>query len=223
MTNVTTIGQFAAELVASGTTVQKSQGPGKGTATTAIADFANEIMKKMKGVMTIQQVRPPKPLSLQWSILCNTGYPVTSESGRKTQFTGLSSIILSETDPERLDRRKTLLRHQTAGDVRFLVWLDINLWLSWNNAGIQRRSFEYWDKLPDYTSDLDLPYSGEKATRMSELVKEDIKCLNSLGDYLSTCAALVNNRDAPQPHRVISEEVKSAIDMILQVNNLQQT
>jgi hypothetical protein len=223
MTNATKFGELSAELVESGAIgdLQKSQVFGRRVFTDAAKDLAQEIKRKMEGVVNIQQVKPPKPLSLSWSLLCNTGYPVTNDSGRKTLFAGLSSVVLKETDPDRLGRRRTLLQHQTAGDIRFLLWLEINTWLSRNNAGIQQQVFEYWDQLPDHASKLTLSYSGEKAKKMSKLVREDIKFLNQLGDFLSKCPALVNNRDVPAQHRVISKEAKAVIDMVLEVGNSQ--
>lgn len=226
MTKALQFNELSAELMESGITSTantKKSKKSKEAVTDAVAKLAEDVAKRMAGVKKhIQEVTPPKPLSPPWSLLCSTGYPLSKDSGRKTAYTGLCSVVIAETSSDCLSRRETFLGFPNAGELRFLLWLEINLWLSWNSATLSPQVFNYWDMIPDQMSQHSALYSGEKAKKMSQLMQEDIKCLNSLGDFLSRCPALANNRDAPVYDRVISLEVKAAIDTILEVSNIIQ-
>ena len=62
-------------------------------------------------------------------------------------------------------------------------------------------------------------YKGEKEIKIDKLHSEDIKRFGELSNFLTCSPALCNNPDAPVKDRIISQEVKEAIDQLLSVRN----
>lgn len=106
MTNALKFDELSSELTKSGTdsTVRGKKGtePVPHSVQILIEEVGNKIPETKTG--TIQDVRPPKPLTLSWSLLCNTSYKLTKDSGKKSGYVGVCSVVIHEIEQERLDQ-----------------------------------------------------------------------------------------------------------------------
>ena len=76
--------------------------------------------------------------------------------------------------------------------------------------------FQHRDHIPSQ----DVHYNGEKARMIQELFQWDLKRLGELGYFLTTSQALCNNPNSQASDWVISEDVKKAIDYVMEVGTV---
>lgn len=179
-----------------------------------VKEVSEQLVEEIKKAGALNKVQHPRERTALWRLFSGTAWPITTI--RAQLLKRLCAVALEETTGDVLGaRRKTLHMRQTM-DLRFSMWLEVNLWLRWNSG--KHVEFTWWDQCPDQPGTMEMVYQGEAATRISNLFREDTEILKELGDMLTKCKALVNNRNAPPSARVLSLEAKEAIDKILQVS-----
>jgi hypothetical protein len=187
--------------------------------TIEVKKFSTDLTAKFEGSKELSQIDFSDVRGPKWSLLQNTAYSVGFKA---TQGPGLKKLccrVIDEASNRVLESRGRLLQLPNAMDLRLSLWLRVNQWLSWNHSGLNGR-FDYWDMLPDGISKERTLYLGEKEEEIDQLYSQDCKRLSELGDFLTNCPALCNNPDSPAKDRVVSVEVKEAIDALLEVRVL---
>lgn len=179
---------------------------------------AKELLDAARGLNSFHKIIPPE-LTPYWALLTGTSWRIKNPKLRQLQT--ICAVALGETEESVLQARQFSLSFKCTMDLRFGIWLTTNLWLRWNQVttGLEE-GFAYWDRCPDEVMDAQGAYSGETAKRVSEVMAQDAKFLTELGDFLTSCPALANNRDAAPSDRVYSIEAKSVIDMMLGVSDV---
>lgn len=179
---------------------------------------------KDSGLAELQRLSLPSgTFSPEWSLICNTAYNVSLKAfGGKTQTKPANKLCcraVGEADANVLESRRRLLQLKNAMNLRLSLWLHVNMWLLWNPSGIDGgHTFSYWDMVPDQIPINSTLYSGDKAKMIRRLFQDDMKRLEEIGNYLTRSPALCNNPDSPARDAVISEEIKVAIDGVLDVS-----
>jgi len=185
-----------------------------------ITELAVILHKKIQGAKGLHKIRPPRNPTPFWSLLLNTSWRLTNP--KLDQVKAICAVAVGETEEAALQSSAEALLSKHTMDLRFGIWLTVNLWLRWNPTALPgaQKSFSYWDQCPDQVTDVQGVYWGETAEKVSKLMTEDMRLLKELGDMLTSFPALTNNRDAAPSHRVISIEVKSKVDAILKVSKV---
>jgi uncharacterized protein (UPF0254 family) len=184
-----------------------------------VLKLGKELLETIRGVRGLENIKPPRNSTPYWSLLTSTSWRVSNP--KLDQIKTICAVALEETEPAVLQARTRLLSFKHTMDLRFDIWLTINLWLKWNATSLPgaTRSFNYWDKCPDQTVNRQGVYLGETAEKVSQLMARDVQALKELGDGLASSPAMTNNRDDPSQRRAISLEAKSIIDTVLEVSH----
>jgi hypothetical protein len=211
--------ELRSELVESGSIRPKNEKFKLLQETTEVKVLCEELSEKMQESKELSRVKLPRNATHEWLLLGNTPYPFTVKSAQYTKgLRGLCCRVIVEASLDILESRKALLQRSTAMNLRLSLWLEINQWLSWNPSGLERQ-FKYWDRVPDQIPEGSptVLYNGEKAAKIQKLFAEDLERLGALGNFLTSCPALSNNPNSPAKDRVITLEMKGAIDCLLEV------
>lgn len=186
--------------------------------TTAVERLSAELKKRLLSVKELKQITLLDTDSIEWSLILGSGYNV-SQAAARGKLTKLCCTVINETNERDMRSRAKLLRLTCAASLRSSLWFDINRWLLLNPSGLPsgRPQFQYWDRLTDQPPSEVKFYMGDKAEKIEQLLCQDIKRLEGLGDFLTSCAALCNNPESSVKDRVISSEVRDAIDSLLRV------
>lgn len=183
--------------------------------------FAQQVHTRLQAVKTLSRVTFSNSKEPFERLISETAYDVS----HKLSMNGTRSICmlaLDEASPAVLSARKTLLMTDEVMSLRRNLWLAINRELKANPNTVNGipRVFSFWDQIPDslQTSGVGRGwYSEEVAIEVCKCLQEDGGDLKALGDFLTSCRALVNNRDAPLKHRVVEQRTKELIDQLLTV------
>ena len=206
--------ELGSELAMSGTTSTGDQRETLLTESPAVKKLSKELTEKLKVAKELRGITSTASDGIEWSAISSTGYNIRESTGAKLR--SLCSTVVSETAADILRCRAKLLRLPRAAELRSRLWLDVNQWLLWYPSG-HLNTFEYWDRLVDQNPTATRLYRGPKRQRIRELYQRDLGWHADLGNLLSRCPALCNNPTASSAERVISSEVKEAIDNLLKV------
>lgn len=192
--------------------------------TAAVQGLAKEIKNRITRVKELKQITLLDSDSIQWSLILSSGYNVTQAAVKKSAPSKLCCRVVHETAQQVIDSRTKLLHFPYAAFLRSRLWFDVNCWFAWNPSGLPdgRPVFRYWDRVPDQPPFMPSFYEGEKVKKIQQLFSEDLKRFGELGDFLASCPALCNNPDALGKDRIISGEMKQAIDRLLFVSEYNQ-
>ena len=183
--------------------------------------FAASVFSRLQTAKSLDKVTFPQPQNAPEWLISETAYEVSYKVGNKGTKQ-ICMVALDEASPPVLSARERLLKTYEVMSLRRNVWLGINRELKANPTtviGIPRK-FRYWDQVPDSLETCAVGkglYSEEVAVEVGRCFEEDSQDLKKLGDFLVTCRALVNNRDAPTKDRVIEEKTKKLVDRLLTV------
>jgi len=214
-------GDLKSELLQAGVVRPKKERVGLSSETEQVQSLCKELSEGLKDSKDLKSIPRREVCTPEWSLIYNTPYNVSSSGANKRGLPTLCCLATHEASPKVLKPRKKLLRLRNAMDLRMTLWLDVNLWLTWNPSGLgtgEIPQFTYADGLPDEVAVSSEPYTGEKAKKIQQLYHEDFKRMGELGDFLTSCPALCNNPDSPAKDRVVSSQIKEAIDHMLAVS-----
>lgn len=162
----------------------------------------------------------------EW-LVSDSSYEVSHKVKEKA-IRSICLLALEEASPDVLDARTRFLSTYEATSLRRRLWLSINVELTSNLRTVtgKPREFSFWDRIPDSLQTSGVGgdvYSEDVAVEVGRCFEEDTKDLNALGNFLTTCRALVNNRDAPASERVVDEKTKALIDQLVEVEVLKHS
>jgi len=189
--------------------------------------FSKDLLTEVNRTKNINSVKPKSQSAPVKSAFQRTAWSAGTHT--LDSFTNMSAAVLGETAEAVLRARGNLLGSWHAMDLRFSVWLAVDLWLEQSKLKMfgTRRSFVWWDLCEDQTPEIleaaERAYPEEMLKRAADLFAEGMEDLTELGNLLTRSRALVNNRDAPPQNRVISAEAKAIIDTVLEVGRHVET
>jgi len=188
-----------------------------------VEKFSKQLAAAIKDGTALNRVRlssQPRPVS---SLLSLTSWAMSTT--KAPLLKRLSAVVLAETESGVLEAREKSLTSRHTMDLRFTLWLETNIGLARDSPGYfgVTPSFSWWDLCKDQIPETDRtvmqPYEADvMIKKVSRLVFEDEEAVKELGDFLTRCKALVNNRDASPDARVISSAAKKMIDRLLEVS-----
>lgn len=183
-----------------------------------VRKLAKELHQKIQGAKGLHNVKAPRRPSPYWSLLTTTSWRLINP--KLDQVRTITAIALEESEKAVLLARGKSLFSKDIMDLRFGIWMAVNLWLCWNTTALPgaRKEFSYWDQCADQVADAQRLYCGEVAETISEIMVQDMQFLKQLGDTLVISPALTNNGRAHPNKRVISIEAKGIIDAALKVS-----
>lgn len=189
--------------------------------TKAVTSLSSELADRLTAAKELRKVKLKVSDSIEWSLICSSGYNVRTMEEEKLR--ALSGRVVHETSDDILGCRERLLRLPLPQGLRLRLWLEVNQWMFWNPSGLltcePKVVFDYWDKMPDSIDYVPVLYNKTKQEKIDALYQKDVKRMGELGDFLTGCPALCNNPNAPRAERVISSDIKAAIDSLLEVSN----
>lgn len=190
----------------------------------SLEEFADEVFNELKSSKTLAKVFLQGEGSPTLSLVSGTSYDVSSKLDKEA-VKYLCMLALDEASPTVLDARKRLLATDEVMSLRQNLWFAINRELTANHQTATGAPcpFSYWDGIPDSIQTSGIGnglYPEEVVVKVSKCFEEDEQDLKALGNYLTTCRALANNRDASPSDRVIEEKTKKLIDELLAVSIL---
>lgn len=218
MTRAAHFHTLKSELASTGSLRDETAGVKILSETAEVKRLCVELAKKLAQAKELVRITYDRSDPLEWSLICSSAHNIGPTKEEKLE--SLCGTVIRETSPEILDRRADLLRRQNAVALRLRLWLDINQWLQWHPSGLQVGGglrFDYWDKLPWQRALKTRIYGKEKRKKIDELFQSHLKWLIDLGNYVTRCQALCNNPNKPMSERVISSEVKAALDYLFEV------
>ena len=189
-----------------------------------LAKLTDDVRAQLQTAKTLNNVSFPGAKEPFKRLISETPYTVSFKlSGDSLK--GICMLALDEASGQVLEARKRLLMTNEAMTLRQNLWLAISRELTSSPATVNGapRQFSFWDGIPDslVTSGVGQGlYSEEVAVEVGKCLAEDSRDLQALGDYLTSCRALVNNRDAPVGDRAIEPKTKQLIDGLLEVTAL---
>lgn len=207
--------ELRAELAMSGTTGRGSRATLL-SETAAVKQLCRQLAAKLKEAKRSSNIQVNASDGLEWSMISSSGHCIGVTSEKKLRLFG--SMVITETSIGVLTPRMKLLRLPRAAELRFRLRLEINQWVVWNPSGLTGGvKLEYWDRLPDELPLESQLYLGDKRKKIRDLYQKHTGWLGDLGDYLTRSPALCNNPNAPVAERVMSSEVKEAVDYLIEV------
>jgi len=183
--------------------------------------FTESVCIRLQTAKTLDQVIFPVHKNTFERVVSGTAYEVSFKVNKKG-IRRICMVALDEASPLVLSARERLLKTDEVMSLRRNVWLGINRELKSNPLTVTGtpRQFVYWDQVPDSLETCDVGkglYSEEVAVEVGKCFEEDVQDLKKLGDFLTTCRALTNNRNASAKDRVIEEKTKELADRLLTV------
>ena len=190
--------------------------------TERVKELSQDLGGRIKSSGNLTKIKAPDPLVSVWSLLSKTSWPTTTT--KASSLKNLCAVALMETEKQVLTAREKVLASKYTMDLRFSIWLSTSLTLKWNSSNPnEAQELDWWDMCPDQVVEEEMIYQGEMVEKISRLFDENTQALTELGDFLTTCRALTNNGDVPPAERIISSEIKDAIDTILKVGRFAES
>lgn len=186
-----------------------------------VGKLSEELSRRLLKAKELRRINLLDSDGVDFSLVVNSAYNVGQAAAKSKSLSKLCTQVLCETDEQVLMSRTKLLRLTCAASLRSNLWFDVNRWLGFNPSGISpgKSLFQYWDRVHDQHPSKPQFYEEDKAEKIQVFLSEDIKRLGELGDFLTSCTALCNNPRAPVKDRVISLQVKKAVDQLLLVGS----
>jgi len=221
MAHTTHFSTISGEIIGCIPPQSKSEMDGRSKASDVLKE-ATLLHKAIREAGELSKIKTAPNASPHWALLLNTSW-TSLNMPKLEQLKKICAVSLEESSAAVLEARGKALLSKRTMDLRFDLWLNINLWIGWQGPGFSlfdhSKKFQYWDGCQDEVEDLQGPYRGEMAEQVNKLMIEDAKNLKNLGDFLTRCPSLSNNRNDGPSQRVISIEAKAAIDELLEVGN----
>ena len=209
-------GDLESELATSGSIRTEKSRTGVTSEDPQAKELRTELAKRLAESKHLSNIKKREKDPFVWSLICGTAYDIGPTKEKSLE--ALTCRAIHNASESVIGRRKKLLQMENAANLRFRLWIQVNQWLRWNPSGISARSgFEFWDGLADEAPTVRELYSRGKRTLIDALLREDIKRLGELGNFLATCAALCNNPTAQRGDRVISLEIYRVVKRLMEV------
>ncbi|KAF9641812.1 hypothetical protein BDM02DRAFT_471789, partial [Thelephora ganbajun] len=185
-----------------------------------LESFAKAVHTRLQTVKGLSNMSLPAAKEPFERLVSETAYNVSSKVSDKA-LRQICMFALDEASDTVCEARRELLKTEEAMALRQNLWLAINRELVSNPRTVNGspRRFTFWDRVPDSLTASGIGkglYPEEVAVEAGKCLEDDARDLRRLGDFLTTCRALVNNRDAPSSSRVIEQDTKALIDALLE-------
>ena len=184
--------------------------------------FFKMVHMLLKTVKSLDQVTMGGTKIQYELFISETIYKVSNKINDQ-EITDICLTAMKEASPSMLDVCRRFLQTKEVTSPRRRPWLSINMELYCNLKMVDKvpQTFHFWDLVPD---SIELSpvgvqiYSEEVMIRVGRCYKEDIEELQQLGNILTSCKLLVNNRDTLVGERVTSHRTKEVINGVLKVS-----